>query len=68
MKNEYGVWLSFPENEPENDERVLIIRKNVPNFWEVAVYNKDYECWDDSDGDDYMYDLDSVEKFMKIKI
>lgn len=63
----YGVWLDFPANEPENHERVLIRRKGFGQLWEAAVYNKDYECWDDGEGDDYYCELNDVDKFMRIK-
>jgi hypothetical protein len=24
--------------------------------WEICVWNCEHECWDDSDGDDFLYD------------
>lgn len=59
-------WLDYPEHKPKNHERVLIIRKGYGNYWEPAVYNEEYECWDDADGDDYFCELDSVAKFLSI--
>ena len=61
-----GIWLDFPENVPNDDELVLIHRKGMGNYWEPAVYNGYYQCWDDAEGDDIMYDLDVVDKFMLI--
>lgn len=62
----YGVWLDYPANKPDNGERVLIRRKGYSQNWELAVYNEDYKCWDDGEGDDYFCDLESVDKFMLI--
>lgn len=61
-----GIWLDFPENVPNDDEAVLIRRKGMGNYWEAAVYNGYHQCWDDAEGDDIMYDLDAVDKFMLI--
>lgn len=63
---EYGVWLNYPENSPENHERCLIRRKGYGQLWEPVVYNEDYKCWDDGEGDDYFCDLNDVDKFMLI--
>ena len=59
-----GVWWDFPENEPSDGDRVLIHRKGFGNQWEAATYNGHYECWDDIEGDDYMYDLDEIDAIM----
>lgn len=64
--SEYGVWLDYPDNKPEDGERVLALRKGNSLWWDVVVYNEYHECWDDSEGDDYFCDLDEVEKFMRI--
>lgn len=62
----YGVWLDFPQNKPENNERCLIRRKGYGELWDPAVYNEYFECWDDGEGDDYFCDLNDVDKFMLI--
>ena len=63
----YGVWLNFPENKPNDGEKVLISRANYyRGNWEPAVYNEYHQCWDDADGDDYMCELECVDKFMLI--
>ena len=66
MELQYGVWLDFPENKPKNNKRCLIRRKGYGQLWEPAVYNEDYDCWDDGEGDDYLCDLDCVDKIMVI--
>lgn len=65
-KMKEGVWLDFPKYEPKNGEAVLIHKKYSGNYWEAAVYNKLYKCWDDEEGRDHMYELDKVDKFMLI--
>jgi len=65
-KLQYGVWLDFPQNKPNDCERLLIRRKGYGQIWEPAVYNEHYECWDDGEADDYLCDLDCVDKFMLI--
>lgn len=61
-----GVWLDFPENVPNDGEPVLIRRKGMGNYWEASVYNEYHQCWDDAEGDDVMYGLEEVDKFMLI--
>lgn len=63
---EGGIWLDFPENVPNDGEKVLIRVKGCGQNWEAAVYNEYHQCWDDADGDDYMCELESVDKFMLI--
>lgn len=63
---QYGVWLDYPEHKPMDGERVLIRVKGSGPYWECAVYNECHECWDDAEGDDYMYDLGEVDKVMFI--
>ena len=65
MEVERGTWIKFPDNKPEDGERVLILKHGYV-FWEVYVYNEIHQCWDDSEGDDYMCDLDEVEYWMRI--
>lgn len=59
-------WLNYPKHKPNDDERVLIIRRGRGDYWEPAVYNEEHECWDDADGDDYLCELDDVVKFLQI--
>lgn len=59
-----GVWLGFPENKPNDNDRVLIRRKGYGQIWDAAVYNAHYECWDDGEGDDIFCDLNDVDKFL----
>lgn len=60
-----GTWLKLSECCPEDGERVLILKTGCV-FWEVAVYNRFDNCFDDSEGDDYMYDFNDVEYWMRI--
>ena len=63
-----NVWISINYATPNDGERVLIKKKDRGSWpWEVAVWNNDYECWDDSEGDDYMYDKSDTDCWMRIK-
>lgn len=61
---EKGIWLDYPENMPQDNERVIAHIKGDGNYWVVLVYNEYCECWDNEDGDDYFCELDNVDKFM----
>ena len=61
----YGIWQDFPKNKPNNGDRVLIRVKGSGENWEPAIYNEKLRCWDDIEGN-YMYELESVDKFMLI--
>ena len=63
-----NTWISIKDELPNDSERVLVKLKDKGCWdWEVAVWNKHYECWDDSEGDDYMCDKDAVECWMRVK-
>lgn len=64
--NKFGVWVNYPEDKPNDGERVLIRRNGYGALWEVAVYDTYYECWDDGEGDDFLCALGEVDKFMRI--
>lgn len=57
-------WHLTKDELPENDEPVAI----WPSFQgrQFAVWNKECDCWDTEDGDDYMCDKDAVEKWYPI--
>lgn len=63
---QYGVWLDFPDNKPEDGEKVIVRRKGYGLNWDMAVYNEYHECWDDCEEDDYWCELNEVDKFMRI--
>ena len=68
MEKIYFKWVPTREGLPEDSERVLVKLHNRSCWdWGVAVWNEMYECWDDSEGDDYMYDKDDVEYWMRIR-
>ena len=67
-KSNYNTWISIDESMPVDGERVLVKKKDRDYWpWEVAVWNTRYECWDDSEGDDYMCDKNDVGYWMRIK-
>ena len=63
-----NTWTSINDDTPVDGERVLIKKKDMGCWpWEVAVWNKHYKCWDDSEGDNYMCDKEDVVYWMRIK-
>lgn len=67
MIMEYGKWIKYePSMEIEDGTRVLILRNGYGKWFELAQYNKHYECFDDSEGDDYFCDLTDVDKIFII--
>ena len=61
-------WIQTKDCLPNDGERVLIKLKDRGCFsWEVSVWNGHYLCWDTEDGDDFMYNPEEVECWMRIK-
>ena len=46
------------------DGEPSLIKRKSRSYWEVACYNTEYECFDDSEGDDYLCDIEDVELYM----
>ena len=42
--------------EPQQDERVMVWDERLKQ-WNPQCYNKECDCWDTADGDDYERDL-----------
>ena len=61
-----GVWLDYPELKPEDGERVLALVKGYGKHFQVLTYNETHQCWDDSEGDDFEYELDDVLMFFRV--
>lgn len=51
-------WKDITVEQPRNEERVLTWNKRFEEA-RIQVFNKLCECWDEEDGDDYEYDLDT---------
>ena len=47
---------TLKDKEPEQYERVMVWNDRFGQ-WDLQCYNKDYDCWDTEDGDDYDRDL-----------
>jgi hypothetical protein len=60
-----GIWLNYP-GVPLEDKQVVLIRRRNTSWYEMATYNADEECFDDSFGDDYLCDLDDVVQILVI--
>lgn len=56
-------WISIDDAYPEDEEYVLI---DSPSGIQPAVWNGHYECWDDAEGDDIMYNKGAVQMWMRI--
>lgn len=64
MKIEIEIF-TLAEQEPEPDERVMVWNGNY-NEWDPQVFNKEYECWDTEDGDDYDFDLNENDRWFRL--
>lgn len=56
-------WKDPKVELPEDGEYVLI---STDRGIEPSVWNEHHQCWDDAEGDDYMYSMDYVEAWMSI--
>ena len=65
MKKEIEIY-TLAEHEPEQDERVMVWKETWKG-WYPQVFNKECDCWDTEDGDDYDCDLDPKDKWFSLK-
>ena len=56
-------WVKTSERLPIDIDIYLVARGK---WVTIATYNRESECWDDADGDDYWHDLDYFEYWMPI--
>lgn len=56
-------WKDPKVELPEDGEYVLI---STDRGIEPSVWNEHHQCWDDAEGDDYMYSKEYVEAWMSI--
>ncbi len=56
-------WRDAGKEKPEDGELVLISSRYGV---EIAVWNEQCNCWDDAEGDDYMYSAEVVDAWLKI--
>ena len=56
-------WKDPKVELPEDGEYVLI---STDRDIEPSVWNEHHQCWDDADGDDYMYSKEYVKAWMSI--
>lgn len=56
-------WKDPKVELPEDGEYVLI---STDRDIEPSVWNEHHQCWDDAEGDDYMYSKEYVEAWMSI--
>lgn len=61
----YFEWIPTMECTPKDGERVLVKQVGWPE-WSVQVWNEHYNCWDTGDGDDYDFDKNEGEYWMRI--
>jgi hypothetical protein len=64
MKIEVEIFR-IAEKTPEQDEYVMVKRYGE-DYWTPKVYNAYYNCWDTEDGDDYNYDVDKNDIWMRL--
>lgn len=56
-------WTRVEDGLPEDGEYVLI---STERGIEASVWNEHHQCWDDAEGDDYMYSKDYVKAWLRI--
>lgn len=64
MKIEVEIFR-IAEKTPEQDEYVMV-KRYEEGYWTPKVYNAYYNCWDTEDGDDYEYDVDENDIWMRL--
>ena len=64
MKVEVEIFR-IAEKTPEQDEQVLV-KELGEGSWKTQVFNKMCNCWDTADGDDYDYDIDENDIWMRL--
>lgn len=57
-------WRDAEKEKPEDGEYVLIYHSEYGI--EPSVWNEKEQCWDDAQGDDYMYSAESVDAWLEI--
>jgi hypothetical protein len=57
------LWTRVEDRLPEDGEYVLI---STGRDIEPSVWNEHHQCWDDAEGDDYMYSKEYVEAWLPI--
>lgn len=63
---EKGVWLDYSGIALEDKQRVLIRRRGYGGNYDLCVYNQYYDCFDDTDGDDFFCSPMDVDKILII--
>lgn len=64
MKIEIEI-LALSEQKPEQDQRVMVWSEKFKE-WRPQVFNKECECWDTEDGDDYERDFDENDMWFSL--
>lgn len=57
--------FSLAEQEPRQDERVMVWDNRLKQ-WSPQYYNKECNCWDTEDGDDYDRDLKDEDVWFRL--
>ena len=64
MKVEIDLY-ALVVKEPKHDERVMVWNERFRE-WQPQVFNKECDCWDSEDGDDYERDLEPTDKWFRL--
>ena len=64
MKVEIEIF-TLAEQEPKQYERVMVWNEKFKQ-WIPQVFNKDYECWDEEDGDDYSRKIQLTDRWFRL--
>jgi hypothetical protein len=66
MKVEIEIF-TLAEQEPRQDERVMVWDNRLKQ-WDPQYYNKECDCWDTADGDDYERDLNPQDFWLRLPL
>lgn len=64
MKIEAEIFR-ISEKTPEQDEFVMVKERGI-GYWKPQVFNKECNCWDTADGDDYDCDVDENDVWLRL--
>ena len=65
--NKYFEWIPVQDELPMDGERILVTRNGMPSIPELCVWNEYYDVFDDSEGDDFAFNKEDIDCWMRIK-
>ena len=60
-----NLWHNAPKELPDCEVACVTFRKG---FYRINVWNPYYQCWDDSEGDDFEFSGDAELRWMALEV